>query len=359
MERKLPNYCEHKASGRAFVYLPLGPGKRKRVYLGDYNSAASLAKYDKVIGEWLTTKQAPRVADTGPTVRDIAERYQSHREPSLTPDKVYDLRNAVKLLIEMFGSRPATEFHALQFERFRTILIDRGYAREYGNRFLRIVKECCKWAMQRQYMTADQFAVVDSISPLTSKEAPTKVVGPVDDADVEAVLPHLSTDFQETVRFIRATGCRPGEAIRMRVGDVDRESWLLKPASHKTAHKGKARAIPIPSAVHGLLLPRLLRPDDAYVFGAEGGAKPYQKRALGRAIDRVVKRLNVEREEAEEPLINHWHPYQLRHARATEVREQYGVEVAQVILGHARIDMTQHYAKVTEAKAKEVGKLLG
>ncbi|HIF32240.1 MAG TPA: hypothetical protein EYQ75_11350, partial [Planctomycetaceae bacterium] len=72
---KLPKYCEHKASGRAFVYLPLGPGKRKRVYLGDYNSAESLANYDKVVGEWMATKQAPQRVDTGPTVRDIAERF--------------------------------------------------------------------------------------------------------------------------------------------------------------------------------------------------------------------------------------------------------------------------------------------
>jgi hypothetical protein len=42
MERKLPKYSEHKSSNRAFVTLPLGPGKRKRVYLGDYNSAESV-----------------------------------------------------------------------------------------------------------------------------------------------------------------------------------------------------------------------------------------------------------------------------------------------------------------------------
>jgi integrase len=358
MSRKLPKYCHHKASGKAFVILPVD-GKRITIYLGDHNSAESLAKYDTVVGEWMATKKASIQVDEGPTVRDIADRYESHQKPLLNRDKQYNVANALKILTDLFGDRPASEFSVRQMERFRADLLNRKFSREYGNRLLGIVKNCCEWAMTWDYITVDQERKIQTVKRLTSAEASTKIVKGTDDADVDAVLPYLSEDFQDTVRFIRATGCRPGEAIRMRVGDVDRESWLLKPASHKTAHKGKARAIPIPSAVHGLLLPRLLRPDDAYVFGAEGGLKPYQKRALGRAIDRVIKRLNVEREEAEQPLINHWHPYQLRHARATEVREEYGVEVAQVILGHARIDMTQHYAKVTEAKAKEVAKLLG
>ena len=145
----------------------------------------------------------------------------------------------------------------------------------------------------------------------------------------------------------------------MRVGDIDRESWLFKPTKHKTSGKGKTRAIPIPTVVQPMLLKRLLRPADAYVFGADGGDRPYEKRALGRAIDRIIVRINRERSEADLPPIEHWTPYGLRHARATEVREQYGIEVAQVILGHSRIDMTEHYAKTTEAKALEVGKLIG
>ena len=145
----------------------------------------------------------------------------------------------------------------------------------------------------------------------------------------------------------------------MKVGEVDRDNWMFKPAKHKTSHKGKSRFVPIPSSVREILLPRLLRPDAAYVLGADNGERPYEKRSLGRAIDHAIKRINRERSEADLPAIPHWHPYQLRHARATEVREQFGVEVAQSILGHSRVDTTEIYAKQTEAKAKEVAKLIG
>jgi len=50
--------------------------------------------------------------------------------------------------------------------------------------------------------------------------------------------------------------------------------------------------------------------------------------------------------------VRHWHPNQLRHSRATEVRREYGVEGAQVVLGHARADVTQIYAE-TNAKLAE------
>jgi len=40
-----------------------------------------------------------------------------------------------------------------------------------------------------------------------------------------------------------------------------------------------------------------------------------------------------------------WHPNQLRHTFATRVRKQHGLEAAQVLLGHARADVTQVYAE--------------
>ena len=358
MQRKLPKYCHHKPANQAYVTLPLGKGKRQMVYLGIYNSRDSIEKYDKVVGEWLATKQVP-IQDNGPTVLAVAERFKSDQQAKLPDSKKYHLVAAMKLLADLFENRPASEFDALQFSRLRSELIERNYARKYANDILGILKRCFRWAMQRELITPDQFARIESFEPLSAKEAPTKIVEPANDDDVSATLPFLSDDFADMVRFVRATGCRPGEARLMQVGDIDRESWLFKPTRHKTSHRGKTRAIPIPTVVQPMLLKRLLRPDDAYAFGADGGERPYEKRALGRAIDRIIVRINRERSEADLPALDHWAPNQLRHARATEVREQYGVEVAQVVLGHSRVDTTEIYAKQTEAKAREVGKLIG
>ena len=54
-----------------------------------------------------------------------------------------------------------------------------------------------------------------------------------------------------------------------------------------------------------------------------------------------------------------WHPNQLRHAFATKARKQHGLEAAQVLLGHARADVTQVYAERNLDLAVNVAAQLG
>jgi site-specific recombinase XerC len=58
-------------------------------------------------------------------------------------------------------------------------------------------------------------------------------------------------------------------------------------------------------------------------------------------------------------LLPHWHPNQLRHSAATTIRKTFGLEAAQVILGHSRADVTQVYAERDNAKALEVIRKIG
>ncbi len=58
-------------------------------------------------------------------------------------------------------------------------------------------------------------------------------------------------------------------------------------------------------------------------------------------------------------LLPHWHANQLRHSKATDVRRQFGLEAAQVGLGHAKADVTQVYAERDAALAMEVMRKIG
>lgn len=49
-----------------------------------------------------------------------------------------------------------------------------------------------------------------------------------------------------------------------------------------------------------------------------------------------------------------WHPNQLRHSAATRLRRVYGLEAAQVILGHKTLTVTQVYAEKNVEAAKQV-----
>jgi site-specific recombinase XerD len=83
------------------------------------------------------------------------------------------------------------------------------------------------------------------------------------------------------------------------------------------------------------------------------------------AIRRAVSRANRDRRRRSAadgtPFvpIPRWHPNQLRHAFATTVRREYGLEAAQVLLGHSKCDTTQVYAERTEALAVTVAGEVG
>ena len=56
---------------------------------------------------------------------------------------------------------------------------------------------------------------------------------------------------------------------------------------------------------------------------------------------------------------HHWHPHQLRHNYATDVRKQFGLEAAQILLGHSHADVTQIYAERDMTRAATVAAKIG
>jgi integrase len=61
----------------------------------------------------------------------------------------------------------------------------------------------------------------------------------------------------------------------------------------------------------------------------------YSPESYARAVAKACRKAGVP----------HWHPHQLRHLHATEVRRRFGLEAAQVALGHSQANVTQVYAE--------------
>jgi integrase len=79
--------------------------------------------------------------------------------------------------------------------------------------------------------------------------------------------------------------------------------------------------------------------------------------AYGRAIAQAIKRHNARVSQPEH--IPHWHPHQLRHTRALELKREAGLDVARAVLGHRSPSITEMYAGADMAKAAEVMSKLG
>lgn len=187
------------------------------------------------------------------------------------------------------------------------------------------------------------------------------------------------------------TGMRPGELVIMRACDIDMSGpvWLYRPQTHKTAHHGHGRTVPIGPKGQTLIKRHLTTNLQAYLFSPaknmeERAAtmrrqrkskvqpsqlsrkKKHPKKKPGQAytvesyyrgIVEAIKRHNNGKPESEH--IPHWHPHQLRHTRAMELKREAGLDVARAVLGHKSPIITEHYATLDIETATAVMAKLG
>ncbi len=200
--------------------------------------------------------------------------------------------------------------------------------------------------------------------------------------------------------------------------------WRIEPTDHKTAHRGHARTIFLGPRSQDVIEPFLAdRPVDAYLFSpaeaeAERRAAAHARRkiaidngnrrgtnrceaperapgdhytansyrvAIQRACDRafippdhlrpcllpsgrretkkafLARLTEAEREELCTWREQHrWHPHQLRHTAGTLIRREFGLEAAQLALGHSSAKVTDAvYAERDTARVIEVMRRIG
>ena len=235
--------------------------------------------------------------------------------------------------------------------------------------------------------------VLKPSSGIRSKPVPREVV--------EATIPYLSPQAAAICRLQLLTGMRPAEVLQMRPMDIDMtgDVWLYTPRSHKTEYLGREKHVPLGPKAQEVLKPFLDRATDACLFSpAEAEEWRNEQRAVVRRPDRTTKiypcelrcadptqrdaRKGKKRPRPFQPSytpgsyrraityginrareagvdVPHWFPYQIRHTHGTEVRRRFGLEAAQVALGHSSADVTQVYAERNMALAIEVAAQIG
>jgi len=395
--RKPPSFRLHKGSGQAFVQL-----KGRRYYLGRYDTLESRERYQRFLTEYWVRPTLPP-ASSGASQADLlivelaaaywqfAEGY--YRKDGKPSSTLSHIRLVLRLLRSSLGTTPAAEFGPCRLKAFRNQLIHLGHSRTYVNKLTALVVRVFKWGASEELIPSGVYHDLRTVEGLrrgrtTAPERPP--IPPVSDAVVNATMPFLPPMVGDMVKFQRHTGCRPGEVCSIRPCDVDRNAdmWEYRPAGHKTEHLGRDRVIFVGPKAQEVLRPYLLRPADAFCFSpAESEAKRkaemrarrktpvqpsqvdrrkrrpkrtpqghYSRYSYAKAVHRAVDRANKDR--GEDPL-PHWHPNQLRHSAGTEIRKLFGLEAAQVALGHSRADVTQVYAERDMKLAAEIARKIG
>jgi integrase len=396
--RSQPKYRKHKQSGQAIVTLTDGLGVRRDFLLGEYGSAASKQKYDRLVGEWQAAgrRLTPPENGSGITINELVHRFRDHarryyRRPDGTPtNEVTEYRYACRPLRELYGLTPAKDFGPLALKTVRERYIAAGWCRGLVNRRIGRVRHVFKWATSEQLVPPSVYAALRTVAGLAfgrTKAREAEPVEPVSDAAVDAVRPFLSRHVWGLVEFQRYTGCRPGEACIVRACDLDMtgEVWVYRPETHKSAWRNKPRLIAIGPRAQDvvraflttrtedyLFSPRRAR-EERYAAKREARKTPVQPSQVVRAKARARRQpqklpgdkyrtssyQHAITAACERAGIEAWSPNQLRHSHATMIRRQYGLEAAQVALGHSRADVTQVYAERDQALALKIAAEVG
>jgi integrase len=316
---------------------------------------------------------------------------------------------AMRPVRHLYGNLPAEDFSPLKLKAVRQLMVSGYRHPTFGRqaplgrkvinqRVGRIVR-VWKWAVSEELVPETTHRALRSVRGLEMGRTETREAEPVTPvalAVVEDTLPFLNRHISAMVRLQLLTGMRPSEVFNMRSCDLDTSGavWFYRPPRHKTAYKGKTRVIALGPKAQAVLRPFLRTDLQAYLFSpAEAEAERRESLAANRktpiscgnrkgtnrkrnpkrrpgkcflassynhAIGKAVRRANADALEkateeaarlgqdppaADVVFVPHWFAYQLRHTHATEVRRKYGLEAAQVALGHASADVTQVYAE--------------
>ena len=407
LTKSLPKYRKHKARGQAIVTLD-----GKDFYLGPYKSSRSHREYDRLVGEW--QHNGRRLPVNGEynslAVSELLNSYYKfaqgyYRKKNGKPTgTIVNIRPMLKLVRKYYGHTMAHEFGPLALKSLQSRMIEQGLSRNYINMQIGRIRRMFRWATSEEMIPVSVLHGLQSVSGLRqgrTEARETDPVLPVDDSDVEATLRHLPTVVADMVRFQRLTGCRPDEVCIVRPCDVDTSAdvWIYRPEWHKTEHHGRDRAIPIGPQAQDVLRRYLFRESTAYCFspaaselqrlrdrqakrttplkyGNRAGTnrRRRRKRAPGahyttgsyrRAVHRACNKAfpppstlsDVDSKESQRE--HRWCPNRLRHTAATDFRKKFGLEAAQVVLGHIHADVTQIYAERDLSQAIQIAREVG
>lgn len=296
------------------------------------------------------------------TIQELTERYLTHAEEyyRTNPGEIWHLRACVAAVLKTAdGDAHPDSFSPALLKRIRESLVAGGWelpsgelarplCRTYCNAQIRRIIRIWKFGCEEGIVNPNTIVALTCVTALKKgrsacKEGKGKVL-PVSDDQVEKILPYLGTILQDMVQLQMVTGMRSGEICKMRPCDLrmHNDLWIYTPISHKGSYIDKSKIVVLgPKAIEIVRRNLGLSMEDRLFHYSTASYRT----AIYRACDRAG--------------IPHWHPHMCRHAAATKVREEFGLEAAQVMMGHATLNQAEVYAEKSLKLASEVARRIG
>ncbi len=377
---RTPKLCFHKPTGQWYVRLD-----GKMFYLGEDEIAADERRRE-LVAKWKAEKENELLGSTL-KVGELALLYLDHAESYYVKNgqqtcEVNNIRVALRPMNQLFRNIRAKDFSPLKLKAVRNAMIEAGCVRTSINRQIGRIKRMFRWAVENEYVPAEVYSSLATVAGLRegrSEAEESTPVKPIADVLVDAVEPHVSRQIWGMIQVQRFTGMRPGEVASMRGCDLNMSGpvWEYVPESHKTEHHGKDRMIFIGSKAQAVIREFLKADLQAYLFSPADARREYDEQRKAnrktpltpsqRARQRKAKpkkqpgeRYTTQsygyaiRKACQKAEIPNWSPNQLRHNAATELRREFGIEAARVVLGHSSAITSEIYAEKDQEAARAI-----
>ncbi|HLO49260.1 MAG TPA: site-specific integrase [Kamptonema sp.] len=181
----------------------------------------------------------------------------------------------VKSLEEVYGLTPANQLTKADVPKFISHIQSEGKAPETLKRKLFLLKACWDWAIECELVGKNPWKNL----PKLVRENPVEMPKPFTSEEIQKIIDGFESfpNYKQLVPFVKflfLTGCRTGEAIGLRWGDVTPDCRVAKiqtqlaRGERKRTKTGKSRTLFLTPQLQNLLLG--MRPEnpnpDALIF---------------------------------------------------------------------------------------------
>lgn len=341
------------AKGASLVDTTWPDGQRTRVKMADRTTAERINKKIEVaiVDEdriWMKLRRELRLERNHVyTFADLVTRYLDEYVSVVNQD-VRHKRARLGAFMERFGDYSLERINIQEVSRFLSLKKKEGVSNPTVNRYREVIMHLTHWA-------ADQGIIeVDPLAKLKRWEEPEYMPARPEERLIDAIFAKIPPQVLPIYVFLRETGARKGEAIRLRPDQIDlsRQVVTFYTDSRRgmRTKNGKSRRVPLTAdAINAVeAMPRI----GSTVFYNPDTFEPWRERTLDKYWDAARKLAevnNVDEREQCRSLRTH----DLRHAYAIALAEE-GCEMHFIsgVLGHHSASFTeQRYARFSPDSA--------
>lgn len=311
-------------------------GKRVKLAEGKKNKQAALDRYDELRYE---ARHNPHPDSGAATVASVIERYQSFADKRLAESTKAIRWPYLQSFAEAHGWRAIAEARPDHMQEW----VDRhpGWASDWTKySAIRSVQVAFNWAWKCRLIRENPFrGVSHQAGPARRNMTPQEFQGILRATTTKwrTTKPTPGARFRQLLMFLWYTGCRPGEAAKLRWSDIDFDQSLIVLQEHKTTHTQKQprpRIVPLHPVVLKLLNWLHRRGEGEYVFLTHRKTR-WTKNSLVLRVARARKKAGVS---------NDAKLYGIRHAFGTRaIVAGVDLKTTSALMGHTTTRMTEHY----------------